>query len=115
MPRYKVRHDVWPPSKHYVRHLSPIPDMSGLDEVWQYGRARLPAGTFVDTPDWPHATSFEPQNESARAVLRYFIARRSQPVGLPLRPFEDGRVVLDVIVSMRPKISRHDRTSGVGR
>jgi hypothetical protein len=89
-PRYKASRDLWPPSKPQFRHLPPTPCLSEADDIWQFANRPIAAGNFINTEDWPH-WSFEPINESARHVHGYFLAHKNR--WMPLRPFEEGRLL----------------------
>jgi hypothetical protein len=93
-PRYRATRDLWPPSKPHFRHAPPIPHLSESDDIWQYARQPISAGDLINTEFWPHP-SFEPLTESARRVHEFFLAGIGKS-WLPFRPFENGRVVLDL-------------------
>ena len=93
MPRYKATRDLWPAAPK-MKHAPPIPHLSESDDIWQYARQPISAGDLINTEFWPHP-SFEPLNESARCVHEFFLAGIGKS-WLPFRPFENGRVVLDL-------------------
>jgi hypothetical protein len=72
--------------------------MAELDDTWQYAANPVAAGDVISSQEWPHP-SLEPLNESARHVHAYFLARNGKS-WLPLRPWQDGRIVLDDKVSI---------------
>jgi hypothetical protein len=98
LPKYRATCDLWPPVKAQLRNALPIPRMADLDDVWQYAHDPIAAGDVIMSEGWPHP-SLKPINESARRVHEYFLARNGK-VWLPLRPWQDGRIVLDDKISI---------------
>src|SRR5882724_1825195 len=91
VPRYRATCDLWPASKAHFKTVRPVPGLADVEDIWQYGRRFIAAGEVITTIDWPHV-SFRPINESARRVHAYFLARNRS--WLPIRPWDDGHVVL---------------------
>ena len=92
MPRYRVRIETRPAPKARFRFEPPFASQSDSD-IWQYGEKIWPAGSVIETDQWPCAGTFVPINYSAREVLNFFNSR--QKSRLPRSPWADGRVRLD--------------------
>jgi hypothetical protein len=92
MPVYRVRIETRPAPKERFRFEPPFASQSDSD-IWQYGEKIWPAGSVIQTDQWPCAGTFVPLNYSAREVLNYFTTH--QKSRLPRSPLADGRVRLD--------------------
>jgi hypothetical protein len=92
MPVYRVRVETRPAPKERFRFEPPFASQSDSD-IWQYGEKIWPAGSVIQTDQWPCAGTFVPLNYSAREVLNFFNSR--QKSRLPRSPMADGRVRLD--------------------
>ena len=92
IPRYRVRVETRPALKARFRFEAPFSQIMDSSE-WQYGERVWPAGSIIETDQWPCAGTFVPLNYSAREILSYFNSH--QKSRLQRTPWRDGQVCLD--------------------
>ena len=102
LPRYRVRAETRPAPKTRFRFEPPFSQIMDPSE-WQYGERVWPAGSVIETDQWPCAGTFVPLNYSAREVLNFFNSH--QKSRMQRTPFRDGQVCLeDGISGIMPTI-----------
>jgi hypothetical protein len=92
MPVYRVRVETRPAPKERFRFEPPFAQIMDPSE-WQYGTRVWPAGSVIETTEWPNPGSMTALNYSAREVMEFFNSRHKSR--LPRSPWHDGRVRLD--------------------
>jgi hypothetical protein len=103
VPKYRISRDTKPAAKERFRFEPPFSSGSESD-VWQYGEKIWPAGSVIETTEWPNAGTMTPLNYSARQVMEFFTSR--QKSRLPRSPWFDNQVRLeDGLGNGPPKIT----------
>jgi hypothetical protein len=92
MPRYRVRVETRPALKARFRFETPFSQIMDSSE-WQYGERVWPAGSIIETDQWPNPGTMTPLNFSAREVMNFFTTR--QKSRLPRSPWANDQVRLD--------------------
>jgi hypothetical protein len=102
IPKYKISRDTKPAPKERFRFEPPFSQIMDPSE-WQYGERFWPAGSVIETTEWPNPGSMTALNYSASQVLQFFGERQKSRLGRA--PWRDGRIVLeDGLGGPQPKI-----------
>jgi hypothetical protein len=102
MPVYRVRAETRPALKSRFKFENPFAQIMDPSE-WQYGEKVWPAGSVIETDQWPCVGTFVPLNYSAREILFYFNGH--QKSRMQRTPWRDGQVCLeDGISGIMPTI-----------
>jgi hypothetical protein len=102
IPKYRINHETKPASKERFRFEMPFSQIMD-PSVWQYGEKIWPAGSVIETTEWPNAGSMTALNYSASQVLQFFGERQKSRLGRA--PWRDGQVFLnDGLGGPQPKI-----------
>lgn len=92
IPRYRVRAETRPAPKARFRFEPPFSQIMDPSE-WQYSERVWPAGSVIETTEWPNPGTMTALNYSAREVLNFFNSR--QKSRLPRSPWANDQVRLD--------------------
>jgi hypothetical protein len=102
IPKYRIERDTKPALKERFRHEPPFAQIMDPSE-WQYGERVWPAGSVIETTEWPNPGSMTALNFSAREVMEFFNSR--QKSRMTRTPWRDGEVCLeDGLGGPQPKI-----------
>src|ERR1700722_10757131 len=103
VPKYRISRETLPAQKARFRFEPPFASCSEAN-IWQYGEKIWPAGSVIETTEWPNPGTMTPLNFSAREVLNYFTSR--QKSRLPRSPWANDQVRLeDGLGGPQPKIT----------
>jgi hypothetical protein len=103
IPKYRISHETLPAPKSRFRFEPPFAQISDAS-TWQYGEKMWPAGSVIETTEWPNPGTMTPLNYSARQVMDFFTSR--QRSRLPRAPWFDNQVRLeDGLGGPQPKIT----------
>jgi hypothetical protein len=92
IPRYRIIRETKPAPKERFRLESPFSSGSESD-VWQYGQRIWPAGSVIETDQWPNPGTMIPLNYAAKQVLSFFSLQMKSRMARS--PFSGGKISLE--------------------